>query len=109
MEMDLEELDEEDGIDGEESENLSKKRKKNQKENDIPKDEKEMGKENPKIEEYQNIGGSLFFTDIPKRKVLKGITGEDLTKMNFDKSLILRDLLSKEYDNGEFCSLELSY
>ncbi len=46
------------------------------------------------------IGGTVYYTDIPQRKVLHGISGEALTKINFDKSQILKELLRSEYENG---------
>lgn len=43
------------------------------------------------------LGGSINYTDIPKRKVNHGYSGESLTKMNFDKSTILKEMLAKEF------------
>lgn len=44
-----------------------------------------------------DIGGSINYIDVPKRKVNFGAVGEELTKMNFDKSAILEEILNKEY------------
>ncbi len=35
------------------------------------------------------IEGEIYYTEIPKRKIVHGFTGSDLTKLNFDKSTIL--------------------
>ena len=37
------------------------------------------------------------FTDIPRRKAIPGISGRDLTSMNFDKSSILEEIIQREY------------
>lgn len=52
------------------------------------------------MEEFLEIGGNVNYTDIPKRKVNYGVSGEQLTKMNFDKSIILKETLLKEYENN---------
>jgi len=39
--------------------------------------------------------GGSYYTDIPAKKVLHGLTGSALTEANFDKTSILRDVLSK--------------
>lgn len=52
------------------------------------------------MEEFLELGGNVNYTDIPKRKVNYGVSGEQLTKMNFDKSIILKETLSKEYENN---------
>jgi hypothetical protein len=44
--------------------------------------------------------GTIFYTDIPHRKVIHGLTGAQLTQINFDKTTILMDLISKEYHNN---------
>ena len=52
------------------------------------------------LKTFKVIGGTIYFTDIPQRKALHGITGEALTKINFDKSQILKELIKLEYENG---------
>ena len=71
---------------------------------------------NPEIlEEFLEIGGNINYTDIPKRKINHGLVGENLTKMNFDKSTILQETLQKEYDDnykqlfGEFQAAFISF
>lgn len=52
------------------------------------------------LEGFLELGGNVNYTDIPKRKLNYGIIGENLTKMNFDKSMILKEILQKEYQNN---------
>ena len=40
---------------------------------------------------------TIYYTDIPKFK--SQYTGVELTAVNFDKSIIVKDLLVKEYNN----------
>eukprot|EP00826_Nyctotherus_ovalis_P053708 TRINITY_DN7006_c0_g1_i6.p1 TRINITY_DN7006_c0_g1~~TRINITY_DN7006_c0_g1_i6.p1 ORF type:complete len:202 (-),score=72.11 TRINITY_DN7006_c0_g1_i6:120-725(-) len=44
--------------------------------------------------------GTIYFTEIPKYKVLSEKKGEEMTKSNFDKSLILKDLIEKEWERN---------
>lgn len=46
------------------------------------------------------IGGTIYFTEIPKKHVMYNARPEDLTKANFDKTIIFKELLYKEYKNG---------
>ena len=68
----------------------------------------EKPKTEPGMEEFLELGGNINYTDIPKRKANHGVIGESLTKMNFDKSTILRETILKDYENdykllfGEF-------
>lgn len=39
--------------------------------------------------------GGSYYTDIPTKKVLQGLTGSALTEANFDKTSILKDVISK--------------
>lgn len=56
------------------------------------------------------MAGSSYYTDIPHRKIKHGCLGEELTKLNFDKTQIVLDLIKKEY-NGNYRVLfgELQY
>jgi len=65
-------------------------------------DDKELDKTKKveeKLEKFREPYGTVFYTDIPNRKIIQGLKGEDLTKINFDKSIILSELLSREYNN----------
>lgn len=41
---------------------------------------------------YKEAYGNVFFTDIPVRKLIHGFSKEQITKSNFDKSVILNEL-----------------
>jgi len=36
------------------------------------------------------MAGTIYYSDIPKRLYKHGLQGEELTKLNFDKSAILK-------------------
>lgn len=57
----------------------------------IPKEHKKQDSE------FFEIEGNINFTDIPKKKIIHGANAEQLTKMNFDKSLILEEILTKNF------------
>ena len=46
------------------------------------------------------MGGQIYFTEIPKKHVIYNAKPEELTKVNFDKTIIFKNLLEKEYKNG---------
>ncbi|CAI2365948.1 unnamed protein product [Moneuplotes crassus] len=80
-------------------------------ENIIKSLEKELKKEDERMEkamkymyEYKEAYGNVYYTDIPIRKLLHGFTKEQITRSNFDKSVILNELeqkYKKEYNNSE--------
>ena len=49
------------------------------------------------------IGGTIYFTEIPTKHIKYKAKPEEITKANFDKTLIFKELLNKEYKNGLFC------
>lgn len=44
----------------------------------------------------------IFFTHIPRKLIKKGATPEEITRINFDKSALLEQLLQEEFDGGWF-------
>lgn len=59
---------------------------------------------------YKEAYTGIYYTTIPQRKVIQGLSGSALTEANFDKSLILLELLSKEYgDKYQMLLGELQY
>jgi len=54
-------------------------------------------KKEAKKEEFNAIGGTIYFTEIPTKHVSHKATPEEITKANFDKTAILRQLIEKEY------------
>jgi len=56
-----------------------------------------VGEESKEMEEYTEQG-TIYFTEIPKYKVKKETKGAEMTKYNFDKSLILKELIEKEWE-----------
>ena len=46
------------------------------------------------------IGGTIYFTEIPTKHLKYNATPEEVTKANFDKTKIFKELLNKEYNNG---------
>ncbi len=63
---------------------------------------------NGEKDKFCEIEGTINFTDIPNKKIGFGVVGEELTKLNFDKSTILREILKNNFENdykvffGEF-------
>ena len=47
------------------------------------------------------IGGTIYFTEIPTKLVQHKATPEEITKANFDKTAILRQLIEREYKKGK--------
>ena len=39
--------------------------------------------------------GGSYYTDIPARKILQGLSGSALTEANLDKSIILQEILAR--------------
>lgn len=66
------------------------------------------GEKNEEKTNFSEIEGTINFTNIPTKKNGFGVVGEELTKINFDKSIILKEILKKEFENdyklflGEF-------
>jgi len=46
--------------------------------------------------------GGSYYTDIPQRKVVQGLSGMALSQANIDKSLILREILAGKDFTGNF-------
>eukprot|EP01017_Pseudomicrothorax_dubius_P002583 TRINITY_DN10135_c0_g1_i3.p1 TRINITY_DN10135_c0_g1~~TRINITY_DN10135_c0_g1_i3.p1 ORF type:complete len:177 (+),score=35.17 TRINITY_DN10135_c0_g1_i3:67-597(+) len=76
-------------------------------------DQQEQEKPSPEprtnnVGAFQPIAGTIYFTEIPLRKVLSGKPGEELTKANLDKSELLTELLTNNFSGkhealfGEF-------
>ena len=77
-------------------------------ENIIKSLEKQLKIEDEKVEKamnymykYKEAYGNAFFTNIPIRKLIHGFTREQITKSNFDKSVILNELREK-YSNSYY-------
>lgn len=51
-------------------------------------------------EDFKIVAGTIYYTEIPKKCVLHGTTAEELTKVNLDKSTLLKGLLDKEYQGS---------
>ena len=45
--------------------------------------------------DFQAMSGTIYYTDIPQRKVQHKVQGRELTGMNFDKSAILNEIIAK--------------
>eukprot|EP00347_Sterkiella_histriomuscorum_P015680 403356101 len=67
---------------------------------ELEQEEKRQQKAREKEYKYKEAYGNLYYTHIPQRKIVQGLTGSALTEANFDKSMILNDLLYKEYNQN---------
>ena len=76
------------GIDAAEEEYQSREKKK-----------REEKKERRKMEGFIEPTDVFNFTDVPLRKTIPGMTGRELTCVNFDKSSILKEIIQREYSD----------
>lgn len=61
-------------------------------------------------EDFRVVAGTTYYTEIPQRLIKHGTTGQNLTEMNFDKSDILRNIITKDHKgNTKFILGELQY
>jgi A1 cistron-splicing factor AAR2 len=59
--------------------------------------EREVESTGRELEALSTARGGFFFTEVPRRRVKFGMSAAEITMSNFDKSLILQDLLASQY------------
>jgi hypothetical protein len=52
------------------------------------------------VAEFKPIGGTIYFTEIPKMIFNGAKTSQDVTMMNMDKTTILKEVLQSDYQGG---------
>ncbi|CDW90609.1 UNKNOWN [Stylonychia lemnae] len=70
-------------------------------EKQVKDEEKKQQKAKKREYKYKDAYSSLYYSDIPKRKIITHLQGEALTQANFDKSIILQEVLEKSFQNQE--------
>jgi A1 cistron-splicing factor AAR2 len=72
----------------------------NQLQEELKIEDKKREKAERKQYKYKEVYGKTFYTDIPQKKVLQGLSGKALTEVSLDKTMILDDLIKKEYSGS---------
>lgn len=63
---------------------------------ELKREEKRHQKAKRNMYDYKEMYGQLYYTDVPKYKQIKGISGAALTQVNRDKTIILVDILKEQ-------------